>query len=234
MKTSCLLFFCILWSISSTDVPMSCVKCAGENENSCHGIAQKCSSAKDECISLLEVTRIEGGAHTNRVIAPSDLSVTAEDAEDGAVPDGGTRTGAREISFFMRFCGNCSRQKTGFVRFDKGVLRINATCCSTNKCTPISPIILPDKVFSKDEKVKGNGIRCKSCFATNARNCDCNAYVNCIAGETRCISRYMSATEGHHHVATMRGCTTADMCEVIKTSEISMKVYDSHVISVRI
>ncbi|XP_073513685.1 phospholipase A2 inhibitor NAI-like [Phyllobates terribilis] len=189
MKSSCLLFFCILWSIAATDVPMSCVKCVGENENSCHGIAQKCSSATDECISVIELTKI----------------------------------GVRETSFFMRFCGNCSLQKTGFVRFDKGILKINATCCNTSKCTPPVPIIPPGKAFSKDE-VKGNGIRCKSCYASNARNCDCSMHVNCTAGETRCISRYMSATGGHNHVATMRGCTTTEMCEVIKATEISMKL----------
>ncbi|KAM4016348.1 uncharacterized protein ACNLHF_002705 isoform 2-T2 [Anomaloglossus baeobatrachus] len=190
MKSSCLLLICILWSISATDVPMLCVKCVGENEKSCRGIAQKCSSATDECISVIELTKI----------------------------------GAKETSLFMRMCGNCSEQKTGFVRFERGILKINATCCNTNNCTPPVPTIPPDKGFPKDEKVKGNGIRCKSCFAFHARNCDCNTYVNCTGAETRCISRYMSASGGHNHATAMRGCTRTEMCEFTKSPEISTKL----------
>ncbi|KAG8537068.1 hypothetical protein GDO81_025142, partial [Engystomops pustulosus] len=66
-----------------------------------------------------------------------------------------------------------------------------------------------------DEKVKPNGIRCKSCFAFNARACDCNVFVNCSVGETNCISRFISASGGgFQHGAAVRGCATKEMCEV--------------------
>ncbi|CAJ0936394.1 unnamed protein product [Ranitomeya imitator] len=48
------------------------------------------STAVSSPSSALTV-QAEGGTHTNRVIAPSDLSVTAEDMEDGAAAGGGTR-----------------------------------------------------------------------------------------------------------------------------------------------
>ncbi|XP_075185312.1 uncharacterized protein LOC142257110 isoform X4 [Anomaloglossus baeobatrachus] len=165
MKSSCLLLICILWSISATDVPISCVTCVGESEKSCNGTAQKCSSATDDCISVIEELKL----------------------------------GKRKTSFFMRFCGDCSQQKTGFIRFDKGVLKINATCCNTSNCNPPAPTIPQDKSTSKSENVKASGITCNSCYTANATKCDCNVYMDCIEGETQCISRYISATAHLRH-----------------------------------
>lgn len=181
MNRSCLLLLCILSGVRATEI--SCVRCVGENQKKCQGTAQKCPLPTDECISVLEVTKM----------------------------------GSSETSVFMRLCGNCSEYVTGNVRFDKGILKVNATCCGENNCTPLTPTIPPDKPGSKDEKRKVTELRCRSCFA-KFKTCDCNTFVNCSIGETKCISRHISATVfskgGFSHVATLRGCTTKEMCKV--------------------
>ncbi|XP_069804186.1 phospholipase A2 inhibitor gamma subunit B-like [Dendropsophus ebraccatus] len=126
-----------------------------------------------------------------------------------------TRIGAKlTSSVFMRLCGNCSDYKMGAIRFGKGILRINKTCCKENNCTPPEPTIPPFKPPPKDVKVKDNGVMCKSCFALSAKNCDCNnVFVNCTREETKCIARSMSASGGYNHGVALRGCTTKEMCD---------------------
>ncbi|KAM3922121.1 uncharacterized protein RB166_011409 [Leptodactylus fuscus] len=129
------------------------------------------------------------------------------------------KIGIRETSVFMRLCGNCSQHQTGNVRFDKGILKINVSCCSHDNCTPTEPTFASDKPSSKYEKFKSNGIRCKSCFASNAKGCDCNVFLNCTGGETKCISRSISTSGGHLYSVAIRGCTTTEMCEVAGKDE---------------
>ncbi|XP_066462631.1 phospholipase A2 inhibitor 25 kDa subunit-like isoform X2 [Eleutherodactylus coqui] len=129
---------------------------------------------------------------------------------------------ATDIRVFMRFCGNCSQQKRGSVRFDKGILKTNATCCNTDKCTPPEPIIPTIKPVSKDEKVKHSGRRCNSCYSQTYKACDCNVMVNCTIGETKCISRQLYAKKGDFgRIFAIRGCTTEEMCENLKDKSIN-------------
>ncbi|CAN2388068.1 hypothetical protein PRIEUP_LOCUS14794 [Pristimantis euphronides] len=127
-----------------------------------------------------------------------------------------TKIGAREISYFMRLCGNCSQYKTGSVRFDKGILMVNTSCCNKNECMPDVPTIPPVKNPPKDQ-IQNSRLVCKSCYAENARNCDCNVFVNCSIGETKCISRHIHVTTkpkgGYKYIAAIRGCTNEEMCE---------------------
>ncbi|XP_044134445.1 phospholipase A2 inhibitor and Ly6/PLAUR domain-containing protein-like [Bufo gargarizans] len=189
MRSSWLLFICILSGITATDSRLSCLVCAAENAKNCEGELTECPLATDKCISIHEVTKI----------------------------------GARDRSLFMRLCGNCSHDKPMTVRFDKGILKINVACCNTDACTPPEPTIPPEKPGTKDEKLKSNGIRCKSCFAENAKACDCNTFVNCSGEEMKCISRQISVSSGsYNHVAAIRGCATKDMCQY-RTENITSK-----------
>ncbi|KAM4016345.1 uncharacterized protein ACNLHF_002704 isoform 2-T2 [Anomaloglossus baeobatrachus] len=188
MKSSCLLLICILWSISATDVNISCVHCVGETEKSCHGDLKECSSVTDQCISVFEEAKVD----------------------------------MKTSSLFMRFCGDCSQQKTGFVRFHNGILKINATCCNTSNCNPSVPTVPRDEPI-KYKNVKKTGKICNSCYTYKVRKCDCKIYMECIEGEDSCISRYISATEPHDHLGAIRGCTTSKMCDVTNsTASISI------------
>ncbi|XP_073513686.1 phospholipase A2 inhibitor gamma subunit B-like [Phyllobates terribilis] len=195
MKSSCLLFFCVLWSIAATDVPISCLTCVGETVNSCYGSVQNCSSATEECISVFEEAKVE----------------------------------MRTTTLFMRFCGNCSQQQRGFVRFDKGILKINATCCNNSDCTPPVPTVPLDKPVIKDDKFKSNGKSCNTCHVFNVTKCDCNIFLECIGEEKKCMSRYISGP--HNHAAVVRGCATTEMCGVTKSTEMIMNIDNNEIIS---
>ncbi|XP_077116236.1 uncharacterized protein LOC143770478 [Ranitomeya variabilis] len=131
----------------------------------------------------------------------------------------------------MRFCGNCSQQQRGFVRFDKGILKINATCCKNDNCTPPVPTVPRDKPVIKNEKSKGDSMICNTCYASNATKCDCKTFLECIEGETRCISWYISSKGKHNHEAVVRGCTTMEMCEVTKSTDTIMNSDNNNITS---
>ncbi|XP_075045977.1 uncharacterized protein LOC142106840 [Mixophyes fleayi] len=121
--------------------------------------------------------------------------------------------GAEATALFMRLCGNCNQYRTGSVRFHKGTININTTCCQHDNCTPPTPTLPPDKP-TKDDKIKANGLTCKSCYASNIKTCDCNIYMSCTGDETKCIFRSTLTTGKHYYAVALRGCTRKEMCDI--------------------
>ncbi|XP_063800019.1 phospholipase A2 inhibitor gamma subunit B-like [Pseudophryne corroboree] len=178
-----LLFTCVLSVITATGCSLSCYHCA----------------VKDE--EVKDYHMCEG--KTVQCSSPDDVCVSVYER---------TTVGASlGTTLFIRLCGKCDQYRNGTVRFHKGRLRVNTTCCHQDDCTPPIPTLPPDK-FSKNEKIVGNGIKCKTCYATNSKACDCTSFMNCTKDETKCISRSAIATEPVYYSMAMRGCTTEEMC----------------------
>ncbi|XP_068099399.1 phospholipase A2 inhibitor gamma subunit B-like [Hyperolius riggenbachi] len=123
-----------------------------------------------------------------------------------------TTIGVKETTVFMRLCGTCDKYKPSAVRFHKGTVKSNSTCCNSTNCTPPIPTIAPDKPAAKDVKFKGNNVTCKSCYATT-KSCDCNLFVECTGEERKCIHRFTTLTGGPGYTVAVRGCASAEMCE---------------------
>ncbi|XP_073457832.1 uncharacterized protein [Aquarana catesbeiana] len=138
--------------------------------------------------------------------------------------------GTTYTTLFLMMCGKCDMFHPTTVRFQKGTVKSNSTCCTKSSCIPPEPTIAPDRPATKDGKIIGNGVICKSCYTT-AKSCDCNTFVNCTGQESLCIHRNTIVTGEHSYLLSARGCTTNQTCEAPKLKADKMKpftmIYDS-------
>ncbi|XP_040182758.1 phospholipase A2 inhibitor subunit gamma B-like [Rana temporaria] len=123
--------------------------------------------------------------------------------------------GTKHTTLFLMMCGTCDMFRPTSVRFHRGTVKSNSTCCTKSSCIPPEPTIEPDRLVTKNGKIVGNGVICKSCYTT-AKSCDCNAFVNCTGQESLCIHRNTVVTGEHSYLLAVRGCTTNQTCEAPK------------------
>ncbi|XP_072282733.1 uncharacterized protein [Pyxicephalus adspersus] len=119
--------------------------------------------------------------------------------------------GGKSTTLFFMMCGTCDMFKPTSVRFHKGTVKSNSTCCNTNRCTPSEPKIAVDGPVLKNENNNKKNVTCKSCYSS-AKSCDCNIFMNCSGEEEKCIHRNTIVGGNHSYLMSVRGCTTDETC----------------------
>ncbi|KAM5132418.1 uncharacterized protein ACMZJ9_019207 [Mantella aurantiaca] len=173
---------------------MQCLNCASATHEKCIGNVVPCSKSDNACVAYYEKVTV----------------------------------GVKETTLFLMMCGTCKMFQPTTVRFHKGTVKSNSTCCMRSNCIPPEPVIAPDRPAPKDDKskdkIKFNGVNCKSCYA-NAKSCDCTSYVNCTGKETICIHRYTILSGEYKYSMAVRGCTTNHTCQTPILKNVKAKSF---------
>ncbi|XP_053547097.1 phospholipase A2 inhibitor gamma subunit B-like [Bombina bombina] len=109
-----------------------------------------------------------------------------------------TFTGGAEVKFFTRSCIPASEcNANGGFSNPYIQVKLSSSCCSTDNCTPITPIL-------PTGSTQPNGLTCRSCFSATSDWCYTEDTMSCTGDEDRCILQ--STNVAGNVNATSRDC----------------------------
>ncbi|XP_072282017.1 phospholipase A2 inhibitor and Ly6/PLAUR domain-containing protein-like isoform X1 [Pyxicephalus adspersus] len=109
---------------------------------------------------------------------------------------------------FSRTCArrnNCGA--SGSIVFQGGYFKTATSCCTSDYCTPTSPILPQDGI-------RRNGLTCRSCTSLESNWCHTKETIDCTGDENRCILQTDVYSGKKYAKMAMRGCGTKAICDL--------------------
>ncbi|MEE6481979.1 hypothetical protein FKM82_013094 [Ascaphus truei] len=136
-----------------------------------------------------------------------------------------TVTTARGIDIVDVFNRGCESQSkcgmSGSVSIADGKIKIGATCCTSDNCTPPIPTLPADNH-------QRNGVTCRTCTSADSDWCYTSDTMGCTGDEKMCLLQTTTMSEPISSNVAIRGCATESICNVgsqnVSSSGVNLRV----------
>ncbi|XP_077113479.1 phospholipase A2 inhibitor 25 kDa subunit-like [Ranitomeya variabilis] len=119
-----------------------------------------------------------------------------------------TTVGGERTELLLRVCSPSSECSIkGSISTAQLQLRMAASCCETDNCTPNLPA-LPTKSTNSNELV------CRSCISADSTWCHTPDTVQCTGDENMCLLQSTKISGSASASTAIRGCATKSICDL--------------------
>ncbi|CAN2388070.1 u-PAR/Ly-6 domain [Pristimantis euphronides] len=127
--------------------------------------------------------------------------------EDYVCASSYTLTNTHQTIFAMSCAPRHHCDSPGSISASNGRIRRSTTCCYTDNCTPVPPILL-------DDDFRPNGLRCQTCLSMYSNWCYSKRTIECTGEEDACLLHTSQYYAPIRRSVAVRGCATKSICSL--------------------